>query len=163
MMLRTAFKRLIGTISMATLCPVSLRIPLLRLCGAEIHDGAHIFPGCRFFTGQLRVGPRAMIAQECLLQDFSPITVGARTWIGPRSVLITQTHEIGDSGRRAARPLNRSIEVGNGCWLGANVTVLPGVTIGDGCIVGAGAVVTRDCEPNGLYVGVPARRVRDLP
>jgi maltose O-acetyltransferase len=40
--------------------------------------------------------------------------------------------------------------------------VLPGVTIGAGCAVAAGAVVTADCEPDGLYAGVPARRVRDL-
>jgi maltose O-acetyltransferase len=40
--------------------------------------------------------------------------------------------------------------------------ILPSVTIGPGCIVGAGAVVTKDLEPNGVYVGVPARRVREL-
>jgi maltose O-acetyltransferase len=37
------------------------------------------------------------------------------------------------------------------------------VTVGDGCVIAAGAVVAKDCEPNGLYVGVPARRARDLP
>ena len=47
-------------------------------------------------------------------------------------------------------------------WLGARVVVLPGVQVAPGCIVGAGAVVTRDTEPDGVYVGVPARRIRDL-
>lgn len=50
----------------------------------------------------------------------------------------------------------------DGCWLGGNVTVLPGVTIGRGCVIAAGAVVTKSCDPNGLYAGVPARRIRDL-
>jgi maltose O-acetyltransferase len=39
---------------------------------------------------------------------------------------------------------------------------MPGVTIGDGCTIASGAVVTRDCEPDGMYAGVPARRVKDL-
>ncbi|WP_372495087.1 acyltransferase [Nocardioides pinisoli] len=51
----------------------------------------------------------------------------------------------------------------NGAWIGAAVTVLPGVTIGPGCVVAAGSVVTADCQANGLYAGVPARRIRDLP
>lgn len=54
------------------------------------------------------------------------------------------------------------IIVESGCWIGANVTILPGVTIGHGCIVGAGSLVTKDCMPNGLYVGSPAKRIRDL-
>jgi maltose O-acetyltransferase len=54
------------------------------------------------------------------------------------------------------------VSVGNGSWLGTGVTVLPGVTIGEGCVIAAGAVVTADCAPDGLYAGVPARRIRDL-
>jgi acetyltransferase-like isoleucine patch superfamily enzyme len=54
------------------------------------------------------------------------------------------------------------VRIGNGCWIGAGVTILPGVTIGEGCVIGAGSVVTRSTEANGLYVGMPARRVREL-
>ena len=48
----------------------------------------------------------------------------------------------------------------DGCWIGARAVILPGVTIGEGTIIGAGSVVTKDCEPGAVYVGVPARRVR---
>jgi acetyltransferase-like isoleucine patch superfamily enzyme len=44
-----------------------------------------------------------------------------------------------------------------------NVSVMPGIVIREGCVIGANALVTRSTEPNGLYLGVPARRVRDLP
>jgi maltose O-acetyltransferase len=47
-------------------------------------------------------------------------------------------------------------------WMGARVTVLPGVTVGDGCVIAAGAVVTKDCEPGGVYAGLPARRIRSV-
>jgi len=46
-------------------------------------------------------------------------------------------------------------------WIGANVTVLKGVTLGRGCVVAAGAVVTRSIEPYTIVGGVPARRLRD--
>lgn len=47
-------------------------------------------------------------------------------------------------------------------WIGANVTILPGVTVRHHCVIGAGSVVTKDTEPYGIYAGVPARRIRDL-
>ena len=55
------------------------------------------------------------------------------------------------------------IRVEAGSWLGAGVLVLPGVTIGHGSVIAAGAVVTKSTCADGLYAGVPARRVRDLP
>lgn len=51
---------------------------------------------------------------------------------------------------------------GDGVWMGSGVTVLPGATTGSGCVIGAGTVVTADYDPDGLCVGVPARRRRDL-
>lgn len=54
------------------------------------------------------------------------------------------------------------ITVEDEVWFGANVTVLPGVHIGRCTVIGAGSVVTKDLEPYSVYVGAPARRVRDL-
>ena len=56
----------------------------------------------------------------------------------------------------------KSITIDGGCWRGAYVTILPGVHIAIGCIIGACSVVTKDTEANGLYVGNPARRIKNL-
>ena len=54
------------------------------------------------------------------------------------------------------------VKVGNNVFIGRRATILPGTVIGDNCVIGAGAVVKGTLEPNGVYAGVPARRIRDL-
>jgi acetyltransferase-like isoleucine patch superfamily enzyme len=54
------------------------------------------------------------------------------------------------------------IVVEDEAWIGASVTILPGVTIGRCAVVGAGSVVTSDVEPYSIYAGTPARKIRDL-
>ena len=59
--------------------------------------------------------------------------------------------------------IKSSIHIGKGCWIGANALIRPGVDIAAGRVIAAGAVVVKNCDANGLYAGVPARRVKDLP
>jgi acetyltransferase-like isoleucine patch superfamily enzyme len=54
------------------------------------------------------------------------------------------------------------VRFGRGCFVGANATILPGVTIGDGAVVGAGAVVVVDVPPWHVVGGVPARVIKIL-
>ncbi|QAV29791.1 acyltransferase [Micrococcus luteus] len=90
-------------------------------------------------------------------------TVGPTVALGPGAVVLTTTHEMGPSTQRAGETVVHPTVVGEGCWLGAHAVILPGVTVAPGCVVAAGAVVTKDTAPDGLYAGVPARRVKDLP
>jgi len=69
---------------------------------------------------------------------------------------------MGPSRQRAGENIEAPIVIGDGSWLGQNVSVIAGVTIGAGCMIAAGAGVGSDCEPNGLYAGVPARRIKNL-
>lgn len=62
-----------------------------------------------------------------------------------------------DTGTR--QHMNRPVVIEDDVWLGANALVMPGVTVRRGAVVGAGAVVTKDVEPYGVAVGVPARVV----
>lgn len=151
-------------VSSSALVPVRLRVIIWRLLGADIRTIA-IAAGCTV-TGRpsrLRIDHGSSVNVGCSFDLTAPISIGCDTYLGPQVMLCAGTHQIGETNRRAGATLGRPISIGSGCWIGARTVILGGVTIGKGCVVGAGAVVARDCEPNGLYVGVPARRHRDLP
>ena len=65
--------------------------------------------------------------------------------------------------RKPGEDYNFPCKIGRGAWLGLGSVILPKVNIAEGCVIAAGAVVTKSTEPNGLYAGVPAKRIKDLP
>lgn len=96
--------------------------------------------------------------------DTCTIDIGARTLIGPNCSFYSGNHPLdpflrnGTRGPEAGKP----IKIGEDCWLGGNVVVLPGVTIGRGVTVGAGSVVTKDVPDFVVVAGNPARVLRKL-
>jgi acetyltransferase-like isoleucine patch superfamily enzyme len=99
------------------------------------------------------------------LQDFldhvdsgALIKGGDGTLIGHGTTLTTLDHAVDPDRRADMQPA--PIIIGRKVWLGASVTVVPGVTICDGAIVGAGSVVTKDVPANAIVAGVPARLLR---
>ncbi|QIG81976.1 acyltransferase [Sphingosinithalassobacter tenebrarum] len=90
------------------------------------------------------------------------ITIGDDVDIGPFTVILTGSHEIGDSRKRAADVTAAPVVIGDGTWIGGRCTILGGVTIGRGCVVAAGTVVTRDIPDNVMAGGVPARIIKAL-
>jgi maltose O-acetyltransferase len=125
-----------------------------------------IWPHIRFVGGHdLRVGDGVFINSGVVFDARAHIELGRNVAIGPSALFVTSSHLIGPSRQRAGEggaPVFAPITVEEGCWIGAGAVILGGVTIGRGCVIGAGAVVNEDCESNGLYVGVPARRRQDL-
>jgi maltose O-acetyltransferase len=138
------------------------RMRLLRWAGIAV-EPIRMGPGCYFHTSQISIGPEAFINHGCHFENVAPIEIGPKAALGMFVVVATSEHEIAGPDRRAGGWRPKPVRIGAGAWLGTRVTVLGGVTIGDGCVVAAGAVVTEDLAPNGLYAGVPARRIRDLP
>ena len=110
----------------------------------EIGHDSHFAPNCVLFGwGGLMIGPYCNIAAHCVFA-----TVGHDQIIREKPMALA-------AGVRGPITLEEDV------WLCANVTVTANTTIAKGCIIGANAVVTHDTEPYGLYVGVPARRLRD--
>lgn len=138
---------------------------LLRRRGASVEEGVRIAGGTKIVgPGTLSIGSDTWIGPYGVFYTHTdaPIRIGARCDIGPGVHFVTGTHLIGPHERRAGSGKALPVSVGNGCWLGARVTVLAGVKIGSGAIVAAGAVVTSDVESNTLVGGVPARLIRNL-
>jgi acetyltransferase-like isoleucine patch superfamily enzyme len=143
--------------------PNRVRTQLLRLCGLDIDRRVIVRPGTTFRSKKVTVGPRSTIGYNVLFDIRSQITIGSNVGIGSGTVFLDTDHDMSDPTVRAGRTHAKPILIGNGARVSTGTMVLPGVTIGDGAVVGAGSLVTKDCEPHSLYVGRPARKVRDLP
>jgi acetyltransferase-like isoleucine patch superfamily enzyme len=140
-----------------------IRPALLRVLGVSIGRGTQIASGSQVLGRSLRLGKGCYVARDCYFDCTGEITIGDRVTVGHGVTFVTAEHRIGPSRcRGGAGVVGRDIKVMDGAWLGANVTLLPGVTIGRGAVVGAGSVVTRDVAPNDLAAGVPAKAIRQL-
>lgn len=104
-----------------------------------------------------------LLNYNCVILDTSPVTIGHGCMIGPGSVLSCVGHAL-DPQQRVEGGLYESepITLEDRVWLGANVTVLGGVTIGEGSIVGGGSVVTKDIPAGVVAVGNPCRVLREI-
>ncbi len=141
--------------------PRTARWALLRLSGMRVATRS-IREACYFGGSDVIIGRGTRINRGCFFDTSSPIRIGERCSIGMETMFVTSTHAIADHDRRAGTSTPQPIEIGDGCWIGARATILPGVTVGDGAVIAAGAVVACDCEEDTLYAGVPARAVRKL-
>ncbi len=142
------------------LMPRPLRCLLLRWSGLDVHGAVNAH--CWFSGNKVTIGAGSFVNFGVFFDSAAPIKLGRNVAVGPGGRFVTSTHKVGPCSRRAGANTAAPIRVGDGCWIGAGVTVLPGVKVGGGCVVAAGAVVTSDCYPDGVYAGVPARRVREL-
>lgn len=146
---------------------IRLRPRLYRLAGIHIGHGT-VMSGRIRLTGTGAVTRRLVIGNDCYLNENITFNLGATVTlednisVGMDCLFITNTHEVGTFDFRAGTVLPRPVLVGRGAWLGARVTVLPGVTIGAGAVVGSGAVVAGDIAANILAGGVPAKIIRKL-
>ena len=107
----------------------------------------------------VRLGKDVIVNYNCTFLDTAPITVGDHTKIGPDCHLVTAIHPKDFMERRTHKVRGGPIRIGEDCWIGANVTILPGVTVGDRCIIGAGSVVTKDVLADSVYAGNPAHPI----
>ena len=132
-----------------------------QITGREVPGTFRLFPPFTTDCGKnIRFGQRVFVNSGCRFQDQGGITIGDDALIGHNVVIATLNHAIDPAERATTEP--SPVRIGNSVWVGANATILPGVTIGDGAIVAAGAVVTKDVPPNTIVGGVPARFIRAI-
>jgi galactoside O-acetyltransferase len=143
--------------------------PLAKIAVPQVVDlGAHckIRDFAFIFAGKgVKIGEYTDIQPHTVIWGGGETIIGSRVSTGPGTVFLSATysHAPGlkmvdgmEDGQSAV--LGGKLEVGDDVYIGARCVIMP-VTIGEGAVIGAGSMVTNDCEPWGIYVGNPARKV----
>lgn len=137
----------------------SIKRFFLRLIGVEIGKNVSINGHSWFYgRGSIIIGSNTWIGVGCKFYSVmgKVIEIGKNCDIAPEVIFVPGTHKLGTMERRAGEGYSMDIKIGNGCWIGARVTVLGGVTVGSGVMIAAGSVVQSDIPDNCLAAGVPA-------
>lgn len=130
------------------------------------HTGSDFFieTGFEFSFGEnITIGDHFYANRNVVICDEAPVTIGDYCKFGPGVSLLTPYHPIDPLERATKKEISSPITIGNHVWLGANVTILPGITLGNNVVVGAGSVVTKSYPDNVILVGNPARVLRKIP
>jgi len=132
-----------------------------------LHMLAHVLPFGVAWVHRLRgvrIGAGCIIPKEVFIDDMDPylVSIGRRVVLAPGVRIFAHTHHgemlLPYAGPRFTAP----VELRDGCYVGANAVILPGVTVGECALVAAGAVVREDVPPLSVAAGVPARVVKTL-
>lgn len=134
---------------------------LSRLTGTDVHPTVYVIsPFQADFGKNIHLGKHIYINAGCKFQDHGGIHIDDDVLVGHNCVMATLNHDERPDHRADMTPA--PIHICRNVWIGANVTILGGVTIGENAIVAAGAVVTKDVAPNTIVAGVPAREIRKI-
>lgn len=144
------------------------RALILHLGGANVTSrtflyGAIELHGAYATPSHLTLGREVKVSPHCSFDLTAPVTVEDGVAIGHNVVIITAEHELGPPETRCGPLRPRAVHIGQGAWIGACSTILPGVTIGAGSVVSAGSTAFHDVPPNMMVAGSPARALKRLP
>jgi acetyltransferase-like isoleucine patch superfamily enzyme len=148
-----------------------LKTLILRVHGMKVGKRVEFYPGVLISTGKeasLSIGDDVDLAWGVLITTKGGVSIGDRTWIGYRTMILSSNHGIPSermpifqsSTETIIPDVPKPVTIRNDVWIGCGVIILPGVTIGEGAVVAAGSVVTRDVEAFSIVGGCPARMIR---
>ena len=110
----------------------------------------------------IETGENFFMNMNCVILDGAKVTFGDNVFVAPGCGFYTAGHPLDAERRNAGLEYALPIRIGNNVWIGAQVCVLPGVTIGDNSVIGAGSVVTKDIPSGVLAAGNPCRVIRPI-
>jgi acetyltransferase-like isoleucine patch superfamily enzyme len=125
--------------------------------------------GCkvRVHEGELEIGAKSVLGQECTISTFQHISIGRECIIADRVMVIDFDHGMVEVERpiREQGIYKRDVNIGHNVWIGYGACLLRGVTVGDNAVIGTSSVVTCDVPPNAVVGGIPAKviRMRETP
>ena len=124
-----------------------------------------IYPGVMFWgDGLIEIGDNVDIGKDTVIYSSKSggVCIGNHTSIAAQCYIIDMDHGVERNSLIQGQENSVApIHIGKDCWLAANVTVLKGSNIHDGAVIGAKSLVKGNCDAYGIYVGVPARKVKE--
>lgn len=135
------------------------RSMLLRLFGAKLGPKCHFYPASKVWAPwNLRCADRVTLADDAEVYNPSPVYFGSHAIVSQGAYICGATHLYNESSFKL---VSFEMSIGAYAWICARAMVSPGVNVGEGAILALGSVATKDMEPFGVYVGAPARKVKE--
>lgn len=125
----------------------------------KLADDTYLMPPFQIDAGcRVKLGKNVFANHDLNIMSLGTVTIEDGVMLGPEVAILTVNHEPKD-----IRLLHtKEIRIKKNAWIGARVSILPGVTIGENAIVGTGSIVTKDIPDNCVAVGSPARVIKTI-
>ena len=134
---------------------------LSQITGSEIDESVAVFTPLHINYGKnTKIGKNVFINFDCTFLDLGGITLEDNVMLAPKVCLLSEGHPIAPKDRQTLT-VGR-IHIKKNAWIGANATILQGVTIGENSVVAAGAVVSKDVPDNTVVGGIPAKILKNI-
>jgi acetyltransferase-like isoleucine patch superfamily enzyme len=141
--------------------PKVIRDLLSQITGAEIDESVAVFTPLYINYGKhTKIGKNVFINFDCVFLDLGGITIEDGVLIAPQVSLLSEGHPLSPDKRHSLVP--KPIHIKKNAWIGANATILHGVTIGENSVVAAGSVVSKDVPDNVVVGGIPAKIIKKI-
>ncbi|MDO6388853.1 sugar O-acetyltransferase [Pontibacter sp. BT731] len=141
--------------------PEEIRSLLGQITEQEIDASTAVFPPLYINYGKnTKIGKHVFINFGCTFLDLGGITIEDKVMLAPGVKLLSEGHPLSPENRQSLVPGH--IHIKKNAWIGANATILQGVTVGENSVVAAGAVVSKDVPANTVVGGVPAKIIKTI-
>lgn len=146
---------------------IKIRLLLLSMLGMQYGKKIRILTGCDITKKGLFLGNNIFINKKCYFDLTGNVFIHDGVSVGHGVTFITAIHKNCHPDNRGGHMRGNHISSADitleeGCWIGANATLMPGITIGKGAIVATGSVVTKNVNAHTIVGGVPARIIEDI-
>jgi acetyltransferase-like isoleucine patch superfamily enzyme len=138
-----------------------IRSLLSQITGSKIDGSTTVFTPLYINYGKhTKIGKNVFINFDCTFLDLGGITVEDGVLIAPKVSLLSEGHPLVPEERHSLTVGH--IHIRKNAWIGANATILQGVTVGENSVVAAGAVVSKDVPDNTIVGGIPAKIIKTI-
>jgi acetyltransferase-like isoleucine patch superfamily enzyme len=160
------FEEVSKTINLSVALNMSANVDQIRerlseIISQQIDKSTTIFtPFHTNFGRHIQIGKNVFINHACTFLDLGGIVIEDDVFISPKVSIITESHPVNPNERKMLDL--KSVIIKRNAWIGANSTILPGVTIGENSVVAAGSVVSKDVPANTVVAGIPAKIIKEI-